>query len=181
MARDKTPGWQRNGQVDHKTATIQNLQPKSELRGQLAAAQRATRENSRRTGPEPAPEPAPEPRPGRKLAVLAVLNRSSCGWAHAHRVAQESCGARWHQRRRQGWQWLCVPATLPPGEGLTGQCQELVWPQQLTGPRMATRTGRVSGGVGPAESRPRRVDGAHVNTWPNFAVPRGCMQKDSKD
>ena len=151
-----------------------------QLAGQLAAAQRATRENSRRTGPEPAPQPAPEPRPGRKLAVLAVLNRSSCGWAHAHRVAQESCGARWHQRRRQGWQRLCVPATLPPGEGLTGQCQELVWPQQLTGPRMATRTGRVSGGVGPAESRPR-VDGAHVNTWPNFAVPRGCMQKDSKD
>ena len=25
MARDKTPGWQRNGQVNHKTATIQKL------------------------------------------------------------------------------------------------------------------------------------------------------------
>ena len=74
----------------------EELPPPVAARVQLAAAQRATRENSRRTGPEPAPEPAPEPRPGRKLAVLAVLNRSSCGWAHAHRVAQQRIGTALH-------------------------------------------------------------------------------------
>jgi len=73
----------------------EELPPPVAARVQLAAAQRATRENSRRSGPEPAPEPAPEPRPGRKLAVLAVLNRS-CGWAHAHRVAQQRIGTALH-------------------------------------------------------------------------------------
>ena len=36
-------------------------------------------------------------------------------------------------------------------------------------------------GLGRLSHGHARVDGAHVNTWPNFAVPRGCMQKDSKD